>query len=66
VEGKWCLQALFNAPGRHQCGNDTDIVAIRATSEVVIPIISTFGAVGTLATMSLILVLLHNKKKKQN
>ena len=66
VEGEWGVQAFFKGLGGHLRGNGTDIIAIRATSGEVIPEISIVSAAGTIVTMSLILVLLRDKRKRRD
>jgi len=66
IEGEWGVQAFFKGPGGHLRGNGTDMIAIRATSPGVIPEFSSMGAVGTVVAVSLLLTLLHNKRKKQD
>jgi hypothetical protein len=64
VEGEWGLQAFFKGLGGHLRGNGTDIIAIRATSPEVISEFSVVGAVGTVVAVSLLLVLLRDKRKR--
>lgn len=66
VEGEWGLQAFFKGSGGHLRGNGTDIIAIRATSGEAIPEISIINAAEILVAISLILVLLRDKMKRQN
>jgi len=66
VEGEWGVQAYFKGSGGHLRGNGTDIIAIKATSnEIVIPETLIVSALGTLGVISIILTLLHDKRKRQ-
>ena len=64
VVGDWGVQAWFNGPGGHLHGQETDIIAIRATSFNVIPEIPLIGTAGSIIAMLLGLGLFWNKKKK--
>jgi len=64
VEGKWGIQAYFKDSGGHLRSNGTDIIAIRATSNEIIPETSALGAAGALGIISIILIWLSYKRKK--
>jgi len=64
VIGDWGVQALFNGPGGHLRGQDSDIIAIRATSFNVIPEISIVGTAGAAIAMLLGLGFFRKKKEK--
>ena len=61
--GDWGVQALFNGPGGHIRGPESDIIKIRATSINTIPEIPVVGAAGAVAIMLLSLGLFLKKKR---
>lgn len=64
VAGDWGVQALFMGPGGHLMSQDSDIIAIRATSFNVIPEIPIVGTAGLTAIMLLGLGAFWTKRKR--
>lgn len=60
--GNWTVQVFFYAPGGHLCGQESDIVQIRATSTNVIPDLPVVGTAGGVVAMLLGLSLFLHKK----